>query len=62
VRGGARGAYREPLPPGSDRHVLAVAIHIGADYIVTFNLDDFPAAQLDPLAWRPSIPMHSPVR
>jgi hypothetical protein len=35
------------LPDPSDRHVLAVAIEIGADYIVTFNLDDFPAAQLD---------------
>ena len=36
------------LPDPSDRHVLAVAVEIGADYIVTFNLDDFPAAQLNP--------------
>lgn len=36
------------LPDPTDRHVLAVAIHIGANHIVTFNLDDFPAAQLEP--------------
>jgi len=30
------------LPDTNDRHVLAIAIHVNAKYIVTFNLDDFP--------------------
>jgi len=30
------------LPDPNDRHVLAVAIHAGARYIVTFDLDHFP--------------------
>jgi len=36
------------LPDPKDRHVLAVAIHVEAEYIVTFNLRDFPKAALQP--------------
>ncbi len=32
----------------NDRHVLALAVHIGAPTIVTDNLRDFPADLLDP--------------
>ena len=31
------------LPDENDRHVLAAAINAKADFIVTFNLRDFPA-------------------
>ena len=36
------------LPDANDRHVLTAAIHTKADFIVTFNLRDFPSTALKP--------------
>ncbi len=35
------------LPDAGDRHVLAAAIHLKAEVIVTFNLRDFPPNQIE---------------
>jgi hypothetical protein len=39
--------FQLSLPDQNDRHVLAAAIHGGANTILTFNLQDFPLAVLE---------------
>ncbi len=52
-----QGALDEPPPEAlvaampiteNDRHVLALAVHVEADSIITFNLRDFPATACEP--------------
>ena len=38
------------LPDRNDCHVLAAAVYVEADYIVTFNLKDFPKSALAPFS------------
>ncbi|HEY0025577.1 MAG TPA: PIN domain-containing protein [Longimicrobium sp.] len=38
------------LPDEGDRHVIDLAVHYEADYIVTSNIGDFPACVLTPYA------------
>jgi hypothetical protein len=42
-------ALIEAMPVNEkDRHVLALAVHVGAGSVVTDNLRDFPAPMLEP--------------
>ncbi|HEU0015092.1 MAG TPA: PIN domain-containing protein [Longimicrobium sp.] len=47
------------LPDPDDRHVLALAVHYEAEFLVTSNLADFPADVLHPLGVEPLDPMRS---
>ncbi|HEX6750193.1 MAG TPA: PIN domain-containing protein [Longimicrobium sp.] len=47
--GFAGRADRIELPDEGDRHVLALAVHYEADFIVTHNLKHFPSTILHPL-------------
>ncbi|MGG7565643.1 RSP_2648 family PIN domain-containing protein [Rhodovulum sp. DZ06] len=49
-------ALRYDLPDDDDVHILAAALAGGADYVVTFNLRDFPARKLRDLGLAPLSP------
>jgi predicted nucleic acid-binding protein len=44
------------LPDKDDRHILAAAIHCNADAIITFDLKDFPLADLAQYGIEPQHP------
>ena len=47
----SRRVFKEvQLPDPKDRHVVAAAVGIGANVIVTWNLKDFPASALESYA------------
>jgi len=47
---------RLELPDENDRHVLAAAIKVGAQAIVTFNVSDFPESRLSPYGIEAKLP------
>ncbi|HEX2080354.1 MAG TPA: PIN domain-containing protein [Longimicrobium sp.] len=51
-----------PLPDEGDRHVVALAVHQEADFIVTRNAKHFPPGLLRPLGIRPIDPDEFVVR
>ena len=56
-QGPPSGELIESMPINAkDRHVLALAVHVEADCVVTFDLGDFPAALCEPYGLEPLHP------